>query len=323
MRSIRYLAALILLGASWVSAQEPFEISVDVPLVSLDVEVSDAAGRPVTTLAQEDFDIYEDGQRRPIQTFGSADRPYSLILLFDCSDSTTPEWPLLDEAVARFSRYQKPQDRVMIAAFGGKVQVIRGWNSRKDSKLQRERGVCGGTRFYDALRWAIQKQDSPKNRRGVVVLTDGIDNDIPKRLTTVGGQRLTQFVDSTSDRAFQKILRTVKDSRIPFYFVAVGTDLNPSFEIPQSARDAMIPDMREMRLRMEQLAEVSGGRVIFPRQPEDVITMYEQIGRELGTSYSLGFAANPVPDNKFHRIEVRLRSGSLELRQSRSGYTLK
>jgi len=50
--------------------------------------------------------------------------------------------------------------------------------------------------------------------------------------------------------------------------------------------------------------------------------MYEKIVHELGTTYSLGFApANAHPDGKRHKIDVRLRSGTFQLRQSRYRYT--
>ena len=75
-------------------------------------------------------------------------------------------------------------------------------------------------------------------------------------------------------------------------------------------------------MRIEQLAKVSGGRVVFPRNPGDVVPMYEQIGKELGTSYSLGYAPEvPLDDGKHHKIEVRLKNRNLKVRQSRDGYS--
>jgi hypothetical protein len=74
---------------------------------------------------------------------------------------------------------------------------------------------------------------------------------------------------------------------------------------------------------MEQLADVSGGRVVFPKTDEDVIPMYEQIGRELETSYSLGYVSSNVgKESRFRAIEVRLRDATLRVRQSRSGYAV-
>jgi hypothetical protein len=52
--------------------------------------------------------------------------------------------------------------------------------------------------------------------------------------------------------------------------------------------------------------------------------VYEQIARELGTSYSLGYAVpNPAPDGKQHRIEVRVPAAKFEIRQSRKDYVWK
>jgi len=316
-----FLSTVLPLGL--LEAQQ-FTIRVNVPLVSLDVAVSDSAGRSVTNLTQSDFLIYEDGQRQDMRNFASADSRYDLVLLFDCSDSTRDQWPLLEEATAGFSRYRKPQDRTLIAAFGNQVQIIRDWSARRDKKLDRVR-VCGSTHFYEALNWAIQRFNGVKNRRGVVVLTDGADNSIPTRVDEIDGRKVTQFVDSERDREFQKMLRLVRQSRIPFYFVAVGTDRNPSVEIPAHLLNIAMPDLRRMRLRMEQLAEVSGGSVVFPIGAEDVIPMYEQIGRQLGTAYSLGYAPpSPTPDGKRHRIEVRLmKPQNLQLKQSRTEYTAK
>jgi hypothetical protein len=62
--------------------------------------------------------------------------------------------------------------------------------------------------------------------------------------------------------------------------------------------------------------------VVFPKEPEDVIPMYEKIVHELGTTYSLGYAiTNSHRDGKRHKIDVRLRSGNFQLRQSRDRYT--
>jgi hypothetical protein len=117
----------------------------------------------------------------------------------------------------------------------------------------------------------------------------------------------------------------------------VDTDLNPTIipgtagpaagtglSIPGSFNPLAIYNMQQSRSRMEQLAEISGGRVVFPNKPPDVIPLYEQIGRELGTSYGLGYS--PVikaRDGKVRKIEVRVRDRNLQVRQSRESYEAK
>src|SRR6476659_7254760 len=77
-----FLSTVLPLGL--LEAQQ-FTIRVNVPLVSLDVAVSDSACRSVTNLTQSGFLIYEDGQRQDVLNFASADSRYDLVLLFDCS----------------------------------------------------------------------------------------------------------------------------------------------------------------------------------------------------------------------------------------------
>ena len=67
-------------------------------------------------------------------------------------------------------------------------------------------------------------------------------------------------------------------------------------------------------------ADATGGRVVYPRNLQDVIGFYGQISRELGFSYSLGYSPKNLDDGKFHKIEVRVRGEGLKLTQSRDGY---
>ena len=76
-----------------------------------------------------------------------------------------------------------------------------------------------------------------------------------------------------------------------------------------------------VRARMEELADVSAGRMLYPERLEDIVPLYQQIGSELGTSYTLGYiSSNPANDNLFRRIVVRARDANLRLIQSRNGY---
>jgi VWFA-related protein len=313
---------LLLVAGLALSQNPPLTIRVDVPLVTVNVEVSDSYGRPVISLHSEDFLVYEDGQLQSVQTFGSAEAPYSLVLMFDCSESTEREFPLLTAAVSRFSEHRRPSDRILIAAFGSQVQIIRNWKEKKDRVLERYRGTCYGTNFYDAVRWTIDRLRGVKGRRGVVMLTDAVDSNIPRRTATIDGRRVDQFVDFGADRKFQKALRAMEQSGISFYFVAVNTDRNPGFEIPEDLTNIVLPDFRQMRFRMEEMAGVSGGSVVYPTEPADVVPMYQQLAQRLGSTYSLGYvSANPVTDGGSRRIEVRVRPKDLSVRQSRNSYT--
>src|SRR5215213_1395862 len=99
MRAWRRLPAFLLVGALCGSAQGGSQtIRVDVQTISVDVEVFDSAGRPISNLNREDFRVYEDSRLQEIQNFASSDAPYNLVFLFDCSESTQGYWPLITDA---------------------------------------------------------------------------------------------------------------------------------------------------------------------------------------------------------------------------------
>jgi Ca-activated chloride channel family protein len=310
-----------LLGVAGALGQEPHTLRVDVSLVTVDAEVADATGRPVSSLKKEDFQIYENGVLQELRSFDSVDTPYNIVLLFDCSTSTQPHWPFLLEAMTRFGQTLRPQDRLEIAQFGGKVRILRKWFGRTpgsvDVNVDPADGVCAGTDVYGALDTAMDELKDVKGRKGVIVLTDGGHNGIPFQDVRDSLSSRARYVDAEDDRNFQKLVKSVAVSGVGFYFVAVDTDLNPHDFNPES-----IFNRQQIRSRLEVLAGTSGGKLVFPKKPDEVVKLYEQLAHDLGTSYSLGYAPlNAKKDGTFRKIEVRVNDRSLRVRSSRDGYT--
>jgi VWFA-related protein len=317
------LTAVVVVVAA--AAQEPFVLKVDVSLVTIDVVVTDAAGRAVTTLTKDDFSIYEDGRPQEIRHFAPVDSPYSVLLLFDCSTSTQPHWPFLVESMNRFTARLRPQDNVSVAQFGGSFKTLLDWKSRGtgglDVPIQSNDRSCNNTKFYEAINQALVELRKPVGRKGAVVLTDGVHNGIPTQRSNASG--VDRRVDAEDDPGFQRVLRAVKASDAVLYFVAVNTDLNPAGGASSAGRynPEEIYDMLQVRSRMELLAETSGGRMAYPREPSDVVPLFEQIGRELGTSYGLGYEPPSTrKDGTYRKVEVRVRDKNLHVHQSRVGY---
>jgi Ca-activated chloride channel family protein len=306
--------------------QEPFTVKVDVALVTVDVVVTDATGRPVTTLTKDDFEVYEDGKLQEIRSFEPVDSAYGVLLLFDCSTSTQPLWPFLMESMNRFTARLRPQDTVAVAQFGGSYKTLLDWKPRGSGgmaiQIQPDDRSCNNTLFYEAISRALTELRKPFGRKGAVVLTDGVHNGIPIQRTGSNGG-VPRRVNAEDDSGFQKVLRQVKASDVVLYFVAVNTDLNPAGLTGTRGKynPDDIYDTMQVRARMELLAEVSGGKIVYPKQPGDVVPLFEQIGRELGTSYGLGY---PPPgsggNGTYRKIEVRVRDKTLQVHQSRVGY---
>src|SRR4030095_8747462 len=117
-RTVFGLLIAAYVSAAWVSAQVPdFTLKVDVPYVSVDVTVQDAAGNTINELASDAFTLYENGIRQEIIHFLPVSAPYNILLLFDRSGSTQDKWLLMQRAVTGFITSLRPQDRIQIATF--------------------------------------------------------------------------------------------------------------------------------------------------------------------------------------------------------------
>jgi VWFA-related protein len=328
------LLLIVFVSALFVLGQEPlYTLRVDVPLVSLEVAAFDAGGRAVTTLTREDFQVYENGALQEIRNFAPVSTPYNILLLFDRSGSTQGQWPFMQRAVARFLDNLRPQDQVAIAAFDNEFEMLVDWTSTRReavvslSELIRPRQP-GATDLYGSVDRAVRRQfRSVRGRKAVIVFSDGRDTSLYRQ--TLALERVPGIAE---DRNFTRMVRDIEQSETPLYFVAMNTDRNLDLGngggndytilrriYPQSSvpRDFLV----QVRTRMERLSDVSGGRIFFPEKLEDVAQLYNQISRELGTSYSLGYI--PVnaasSDGKYRRIEVRVED-AVRVWQSRTGY---
>ena len=97
------------------------------------------------------------------------------------------------------------------------------------------------------------------------------------------------------------------------------TDINPGKEY-----SGPVPDLQQIRARLEQLTTDTGGSITYPKTPAEVVPMFLEIGKDLGVSYSLGFVPTKPTDNKPHRIEIRTRGEEgYKVHQSRDSYIAK
>ena len=287
---------LLALTAS-ASAQQEFQLKVDVSLVSVDVGVYDRKGEAVTTLQREDFLVFEDGQPQQIRNFEPSGVSFNALLVVDRSGSMKPAWDSVIAGLNRFMEVLRTQDRVAIAAFDSGIDMMTEWRSARSGR-QSKVGMAPdgrGTDFYGAVAWAAGYIKGEKGRKGVIFFSDGKQS---------GGGQFFGNSSSQSGRNnsdLKKTTETIRRANIPFYFVGYDTD-------------------NESEAAMKQLAEASGGHAYFPRLAEDLVGVYEQIARDLGRSYSISYATTKAPDGKFRKIEVKPIDVRLRIAQSRDGY---
>jgi Ca-activated chloride channel family protein len=332
---ISVLLWAIILSVSLAAAQDdPFNLNIDVRNVSVGVSVFDTSGRPVTKLTKSDFSIFENGVQQEIQTFESVETPYNILIVVDCSGSTEADWPLMGKAIDQFAAALPPQDRVSVVQFGKNMETLLDWQAPTGKSLRvgmsPSSSTCSSTDFYGALTGSLGKFKGTKGRKGVVMLTDGVQTPFPLQRMIIEGHMETRYANAADDGEFQKALRDVSRSEVVFYFAAVNTDLNPDpitsrgrYGIGLLYNPEQIYNMQQARSRMMDVAEATGGSVAYPKKPEEIGRLYEDIARKLGTQYGLWYRPKESAqgDSKLPRkIAVKVNVPNVRLEQSRTEY---
>ncbi|MFS8085356.1 MAG: hypothetical protein ACMG6H_06975, partial [Acidobacteriota bacterium] len=88
-------------------------VRVSTTVVTVPVSVMDRQGRFVPDLKQEQFHLFEDGVEQPIAFFENAEKPFTIALMLDASESTKFKLKDIQDAALEFIAQLRPDDRVI------------------------------------------------------------------------------------------------------------------------------------------------------------------------------------------------------------------
>jgi Ca-activated chloride channel family protein len=284
------LAPLVVVRAE-PAVQPVFKSGID--LVSFGVTAVDRKGNLITDLSRDDFEVFEDARRQTIKYFtrglGDAEGAAAhLGLMLDTSGSMEQELKLARSAAVKFLNLLPEAEDVTLVDFDTEVRVTR-YPQRDFARLIeriRMRKSDGWTALYDALGVYLDGADGREGRTILVMYTDG--------------------ADSRSRLTYANIMDLLKASQVTVY--AVGL-----VERTGSLRS-------ELRMRIQQMVEATGGQAFFPSELKDLDASYEKVLAEIKAQYQLGYAStNTAPDGTWRKVEIKVKRPGIKLR-SRKGY---
>jgi Ca-activated chloride channel homolog len=271
------------------AAQAP-RFRARITTIPVTVTVTDAAGRLITGLTREDFEVYEDGIREPITQFTDQRVPVSLGVVIDSSDSMRGE-AIVDArtAIDRFVGDLLEQgDEAFVGTFNHAPRTVTPW--RKPPALLvnalGETKPTGGTAIYDAMvAFAPLFERRTNGRAAMVVVSDG--------------------ADTASDRTLQQAREILRRSEAFVYAIAIDA-----------------PDARvSTRVNPDALREItgpSGGYTEIVRSAADLGPATARIADELNKQYTLAYSSSRPPDNTWRNIRVRVTGGDYFARSRRA-----
>jgi Ca-activated chloride channel family protein len=151
-----------------------------VNLVEVYATVTDRQGEPVTGLTAADFSVSDDGTRQAITAFAAGEFPLAVAIGLDRSFSMADKSNRLGaakSAARTFVGSLRTTDQVMVVAIGGEVEVAAPLTTDHAAALAAidRLEAWGTTPLYDAALSALDKIQSAKGRRALLLLSDGTD----------------------------------------------------------------------------------------------------------------------------------------------------
>jgi len=263
--------------------------SYEVRSIPIFVSVTDQNGSVKDDLDRASFRILDNGSEAKILEFGRAfDQPISIALIVDASASMTYHMPRAVKAAQKFVEGTvRPQDSIAIFS----IQSVPRRLLALTPEVEKAAGALtsltptGHTALFDAVASAIRELKDEKNRRAIVVFSDGADN--------------------MSNFSFNEIFDQARNAGIPVYVIAFGemTVAEQDFE------------------RMKLLASETGG-FVSTASAENLEKRFEAIEQDLRAQYAIKYQVTAQAKRREWRaIRVVLKSPKLTARTIRGYFT--
>jgi Ca-activated chloride channel family protein len=262
-------------------------------LVPIPASVVDHKGFAITGLKLADFELWIDGQLKPISDMTRSETPVRLVMLFDNSGSVDFARDFEKHAAKHFfRRVLRASDEAAIYSVETETYLAQPLTSdlrRLEQTIEAFGKPEGATSLFDAIIDAAAYLRPYSGRRILVIVSDGIDN--------------------TSRTDFETTIHRVLADDCQVFIVQTGLYEGANLRALAAER------------RMEQLAAQTGGAAYIPRTTRELDSAFKEIAADLAQQYVLSYyQAEGHRDGRFHVIDLRVKARKDVRIRARKGY---
>jgi Ca-activated chloride channel homolog len=291
MHRYGYLLALLALLATSAFVLVA-QFAAGTRLVVLHASVSDRRGNLVPTVDPTAFHVFENGVPQQIKVFRHEDLPVSLGIVIDGSGSMRQKLARVEAAAVALVHESNPRDEVFIVNFNDQafldvpftndIHQLQQGLARIDSR--------GGTAMRDAIEMSLRytKQSAKKEKRVLLVITDGNDN--------------------ASRFSLDQIVRQAAQTEVVIYAIGLFSQEKRS-------------DAAEARQALAKLTSETGGLVFYPNDVGEVQRLAVDIARDIRSQYVIAYSPDvEILDGSYRRIKLTVTGPGSPVARTRRGY---
>jgi VWFA-related protein len=327
------------------------KLKVRVALVNTPVTVRDSKGDMVHDLDAKDFRITDNGVEQKISHFDLGGDPLSVVILIETSSRIDPILPEMRKTGILFTQtVMGPEGEAAVVGFNDAVDKLQDFTSDGDSI---ENGVAhletgtSGLKLYDAMAVGVEMlsgrlpqptADKPGKRRVMLILSETVDAGSEAKLGEV--LRKAQLANVTIYSVGLSTTRSElkakpKDTQIqtapPGIFTLPpppGTVQTPTTEANRNSGVDLLglavwavehADNKAKDHAMEVASTATGGAHLSTYKDRSIEKAIDEIGGELHSQYTVGYAPTDTNDLGYHEIKVQVDRKNLKVR-ARPGY---
>ena len=302
-----------------------YSLTVNVPLVNVDVMVTTKDGQFVPGLKKEHFRIVEDGVPQTITNFAMTPAPITAVLLVEFASTRYSFMIDALRASYAFAGTLTKDDWIAVSYYDMQPHILVDFTQDKKAVYgalnQLRIPGFSETNEFDALYDTLDRLDRVEGKKYIILVTTGYD--------------------SFSKLTLDKITKKIKDTKdVTIFPISVGQIArimgnagNRSMGIHASELDYLQAD-NELR----NFAAMTGGRAYFPRFQGEYGEDFRAIGDDIRHQYSLSYhPTNTKLDGTYRKLKVQVVApdgGPLKIKDqkgkdvkvevvARDGYTAK
>ena len=263
-------------------------------------------GKRVLDLEQDDFTILDEGRSEELVTFARGNVPFTAALLIDSSASMYgSKLEAARAGATEFIQGMRDLDQGKVMVYSDVIQNGTSFSGIREVLTAGLIGATGqgGTAVNDTLYTALKLLERRQGRRLVVLLSDGIDT-----------HSVLDGVD---------VLDHARRSQAMVYWIRLlkadeSADSVDDKDMASAWRTP--PDYRRQTASLIELVELSGGRIIPARTPNEIEEVFTEILLELREQYALGYyPTGQRNDGSWRRVKVKIDRRGVKVR-THEGY---
>jgi VWFA-related protein len=267
-------------------------ISVEVPVVTLDVIATTVNGDIIPGLKKENFRILEDGQPQSITNFAPTEAPITMVMLLEFDRLAYEYYAAKAKywAEALFPNLT-PKDWIALVTFDMNPKMEVDFTQNKDEvRAAVNRLFMPGfseSNLFDALLDTVDRLKDVKGKKSILVLASGIDT----------------FSKHTLDQT----MKLLKQTDVTIFAVGLDQPLQLYLEGHRALGGMGRLNFLQAENQLKTFTQMTGGHAWFPRFDGEIPGIMQEVAAFLRHQYSLTYTpSNHTPDGKYRKVKVEL-----------------